>query len=73
MVVYPSSLEQEEGWQEIPGQPDPPREFQASQDFIDRHDLKYIFGLKHQKLIKQKIGLKTKLNQASKQIWQNHD
>lgn len=39
VVVYPSSLGQEGGRQKIPGQPDPPREFQASQGFIDRQDL----------------------------------
>lgn len=73
VVVYSSYPEQEGGWQEIPGQPDPLKEFQVIQGFIDRHDLKYVFGLKHQKLIKQKIRLKTKLNRASKQIWQNHN
>lgn len=70
VVVYPSSPGQEGGRQGIPGQPDPLREFQASQGFIDRQNLKQVFGLKHQKLIKQqqKNQLKTKLNRAGKQI-----
>lgn len=39
VVVYPNSPGQEGGRQEIPGQPDPPREFHASQGFIDRQNL----------------------------------